>query len=220
MGDGHMRMHLGSVAIILLCLPTLAVAADPVSLSEETYKPDLGIIIVQTNWGRRWKCGPYENVQLQALTFTKAPVESADPTTLELETPSRLFVENKFLPYALVVQPGQYILTAFDVKIARSQTDVAHIKGSKNNLIKDGHPVGGSFAVNPGEIVYVGHFGLDCAAEPFLWRYYIDGRGEFESYVAGFRKKFPFVKAVPVHYRLFSTRLLGNPYSLQDPTVQ
>jgi hypothetical protein len=80
--------------------------------------------------------------------------------------------------------------------------------------------VGGTFTVNPGEIVYVGHFGLDCGAEPFLWRNYIDGRGDFERYVDGFREKFPYVKHVPVQFRLFSTQLFGNPYTLKDPTVK
>jgi len=67
---------------------------------------------------------------------------------------------------------------------------------------------------------YIGHFGLDCGAEPFLWRYYIDGRGEFERYIEDFRQKFPFVKSVPVQFRLVSTRTFGNPFALQDPTVR
>lgn len=205
----------------LCMLPTLVVAAEPVNLSEDTYKPDQGVIIVQMNWGRYWKCGQYDNAQLQALTFTKSPVDSPEAVSLELETPSRLFSDNKFLPYAFVIQPGEYVLTAFDVKVARSMMDVGHFRGSKDNLIKEGKPVGGSFTVNPGEIVYVGNFGLDCSAEPFLWRYYLGGgRDEFESYIAGFRQKFPFVKNVPVQFRLFSTQLLGHPYSLQDPTVK
>jgi hypothetical protein len=201
-------------------LPSLVIAAEPVNLSEETYKPDLGVIIVQMNWGRAWKCGQYENAQLQALTFTKSPIDGPEQVSLALETPSKLFVDNKFLPYAFVVQPGEYVLAGFDVKIARSVSDVAHIIGSKDNLIKDGKPLGGSFTVNPGEIVYIGHFGLDCGAEPFLWRYYIDGREEFEKYIEGFRQKYPFVKSVPVQFRLFSTQLLGNPFSLQDTTVK
>lgn len=205
---------------LLLMLPSLVIAADPVNLSEEAYKPDLGVIIVQINWGRAWKCGQYENAQLQALTFTKSPIDSPEQVSLALETPSKLFVDNKFLPYAFVVQPGEYVLTGFDVKIARSVSDVAHIIGSKDNLIKDGKSLGGSFTVNPGEIVYIGHFGLDCGAEPFLWRYYIDGREEFEKYIEGFRQKYPFVKSVPVQFRLFSTQLLGNPFSLQDTTVK
>jgi len=139
---------------------------------------------------------------------------------LELETHSKLFVNNKFLPYIYVVQPGEYHLTAFDVKVARSATDVMHIKGTKDNLIKEGKSIGGVFTVNPGEIVYIGHFGLDCGAEPFLWRYYVDGRSEFENYVNGFRKKYPFVKDVPVQFRLFSTKILGRQYKLDKPTVE
>jgi hypothetical protein len=205
---------------ILVALPFLAVAAEPVDLSERTYKSDLGVIIIQVNWGRTWKCGQYENAQLQALTFTKSPVDNPNPVSLELKTPSKLFVDNKFMPYAYVVQPGEYVLTGFDVKIARSRTDVVHILRSKDDLIKDGKPVGGSFTVNPGEIVYVGHLGLDCGAEPFLWRYYIDGRADFERYVEGFREKFPSVKNVPVQFRLLATQLFGNAYSPQDPTVK
>jgi hypothetical protein len=129
-------------------------------------------------------------------------------------------VNNEFLLYAFVVEPGEYILTAFNVKIARSTTDIAHIIGSKDNLIREGRPVGGKFKVNPGEIVYVGHFGLDCGAEPFLWRYYLDGRIEFEKFVGGFRKKFSFLKHMPVQYRLFSTDVLGLPFTIQDPIVK
>jgi hypothetical protein len=205
---------------ILGMLPTLVTAAEPVSLGADTYKPDLGVIIIQANWGRTWKCGQFENAQLQALTFTKSPFDTSESVTLDLETPSKLFVDNKFLPYAFVIQPGEYVLTAFDVKVARSVSDVAHIKGSKDNLIKDGKPVGGTFTVNPGEIVYVGHFGLDCGAEPFLWRNYIQSREDFERYVAGFREKYPFAKQVPLQYRLFSTQFFGNPFALKDPTVK
>lgn len=205
---------------ILGVLPTLVIAEEPVSLSVDAYKPDLGVLIIQVNWGRAWKCGQFENAQLQAITFTKFPIDAPASLSLDLETPSKLFVDNTYLPYALVIQPGEYVLTAFDVKIARSVADVAHITGSMENLIKDGKPVGGTFTVNPGEIVYVGHFGLDCGAEPFLWRSYIESRKDFEKYIDGFRKKFPFVKQVPVQYRLFSTQLFGRPFALKDATVK
>lgn len=215
-----MLKFLSYIIAILSTLPTLVIAAEPVSLSADTYKADLGVLVIQVNWGRTWKCGQFENAQLQALTFTKSPLDAPELVSLALETPSKLFVDNKFLPYAFVIQPGEYVLTAFDVKVARSVTDVAHINGSKHNLIKDGKPVGGTFTVNPGEIVYVGHFGLDCGAEPFLWRSYIDGRGDFEKYIGGFREKFPFVRQVSAQYRLFSTQLFGNPFALKDPTVK
>jgi hypothetical protein len=212
------RLLRASLALALF--PLLASAADPVKLSENTYKPGLGVIILQINWGRTWKCGPYENAQLEALNFTRAPIEGQESGTLDLETPSRLSVQNRYLPYALVVQPGEYVLTGFDVKVARSTTDVVHIRPTKDNLVKDGKPLGGSFDVKPGEIVYIGHFGLDCGAEPFLWRNYIDGRQDFERYIAGFREAYPFVKQAPVQFRLFSTQTLGNPYALEDPTVK
>jgi hypothetical protein len=203
-----------------VALPTHVIAGGPVDLNEDSYKKELAVIMVQINWGRTWQCGQFENAQLQALTFTKSPIDTPEVVSLELETPSKLFVDNKFLPYAFVVQPGEYLLTAFDVKVARSTTDIMHIKGTKENLIKEGKPVGGTFTVNPGEIVYVGHFGLDCGAEPFLWRYYINGRSDFERYVDGFRQKYPFVKGVPVQFRLFSTESLGQPYHLDEPTVE
>lgn len=209
-----------SNVILIFTLPALAIAAEPVNLSADTYKSDLGVLIIQVNWGRTWKCGQFENAQLQALTFTKSPIETSEPVTLDLETPSKLFVDNQYLPYAFVIQPGEYVLTAFDVKVARSVSDVAHIKGTKDNLVQDGKPVGGTFTVNPGEIVYVGHFGLDCGAEPFLWRNYIDGQNDFEKYVGGFRQKFPFMKQVPVQYRLFSSQLFGHPFALKEPTVK
>jgi len=196
------------------------IAAEPLSLNENNYKSDLGVIIIQIHWGRTWKCGQFENAQLQSLTFTKSPIDKSEVVSLEFVTPSKLFVDNKYLPYAYVVQPGEYLLTAFDVKVARSRTDIMHIKGTKENLIKEGKSIGGTFTVNPGEIVYIGHFGLDCGAQPFLWRYYIDGRSEFERYIDGFRKKYPFVKDVPVQFRLFSTKTLGNPYALDEPTVE
>jgi hypothetical protein len=99
--------------------------------------------------------------------------------------------------------------------VARSSSDVVHLKGDAANLIKDKKSIGGTFTVAPGEIVYIGHFGLDCAKEPFLWRYYIEGRKDFDRYVAGFRKEFPFVQNKPVQFRLFSTIMFGQAYSLE-----
>ena len=213
-----MKRLLHSLVGVIVTVPSFAAA--PVDLTEENFKPDVGAIIIQLNWGRTWKCGMYENAQLEGLTFTRMPIDDPKAISLDVETPSKLFVDNKFVPYVFVVQPGEYVLTGFDVKIARSVKDVAHITGAQYSLMKDGKPVGGSFVVNPGEIVYVGHFGLDCGAEPFLWRYYINGRADFERYVAGFRQKYPFMKDVPVNFRLFSTQMFGGPYTLSDPVVK
>jgi len=218
-GD-RMRIRHCLTTAILAAAPMFGMAAEPVPLRPDTYKSDLGVLIIQVNWGRTWKCGRYENSQLEALTFRKVPPDAPEPILIALESPSKLFVDNKFLPHAFVIQPGEYYLAAFDVKVARSVKDVGHLKGAEDVLVEGGKPVGGSFTINPGEIVYVGHFGLDCGQEPFLWRYYLESREEFEKYVQGFREEFPFVRQVPVQYRLFSTRPFGNPFSLKDPIVK
>jgi hypothetical protein len=205
--------------VLLLALTSVTATAEPVELSAETYKPDLGILILRVNWGRVWGCGNAENGQLQVLNFTKTPIDSQDATALDLETPSRLNVFNKFLGYAYVIQPGQYFLTGYDLKIAYSVRDIVHKRGTKNILIRDGVPFGGTFTVNPGEIVYIGDFGVDCTtAEPSLWRYSIMA-DDFDRYVEGFRESYPFVKQVPVHYRIFETRFFGNQIANETESI-
>lgn len=199
---------------------TLAPSASSNDLSSTTYTSEKGVVLMDINWGRTWKCGQYENAQLQALKFTKVDVATSEEQALDLRTPSKLFVDDKYLPYAYVLAPGEYVLAAFDVKVARSVTDIQHIVGNKENLFKESKPIGGSFTVAPNEIIYIGHFGLDCGAEPFLWRYYIEERNDFERYVSGFRNEYPFVKEIPVLYRLFSTEIFGRDYSLSDTTVK
>lgn len=211
----HMTKVWGAFLALML---TSARAAEPVELSKKTYKPGGSVVTLGINWGRTWKCGSYENAQLQALTFRKAPLSADNPTTLDLKTPSKLFVDNKFLPYAFVVEPGEYILTGFDVKVARSVRDVGHLKGDESNLLNDGKPTAGSFAVGAGEMVYIGHFGLDCGAEPFLWRYHLENRGEFDRWVSQFRDKYPFASDLKSQFRLFATTTLGNPFSPEGPT--
>jgi len=201
-------------------MPVLGQTASPVPLGEKGFTNDLGVIILSVNWGRTWNCGSFENAQLQGMSFTRAPTDAPQPLVLQIDTPSKLFAKNRGIPYALVVAPGKYFLTGFDVKVARSVSEVMHILGSRNNLTHDGVLIGGSFSVKPGEIVYIGHFGLDCGAEPFFWRTYLDGRAEFERFVADFRERYPSVEKVPVEFRLFDTSLFGHPFVLDNPTVQ
>jgi len=203
----------------LVAAAQYAAAAEPVELGKNTYKPGSGVLTLGVNWGRTWKCGRYENAQIEALTFRRSPLTSSAPS-LELTTPSKLAVDNKFVPYAFVLEPGEYILTGFDVKVARSVRDVGHLKGAEADLVKDGKPLGGTFTVNPDGVVYIGNFGLDCAAEPFLWRYYLESRKEFEGWVTQFREEYPFAKDLPAQFKLFETTSLGSPFSLKEPTVE
>jgi hypothetical protein len=100
------------------------------------------------------------------------------------------------------------------MKLAASVSDVRVAAMDSSKLIVNGQPVGGSFTVAAGEIVYIGHFGVDCNGEPTPWRFYIDGKQQFEAYVDGFRKRYPFVKDTPITFRLFKTEHFGQAYEL------
>jgi hypothetical protein len=197
-------------------------ANDLPELTEASYAESAtskGVVLVQVNWGRQWKCGGFDNAQLQRLTFSRLPLPkgAAPSVDLEFSIPSTLFAKNVFIPHALLLEPGEYALTGFDIKVARSLFDVAHIVGSAGDLVKAGVPLGGTFTIGKSEIVYIGEFGLDCLQQPIPWRYYKEGgRREFEEYIAGFYDVYPFVKKSQAKWRLFSTQMFGQPHELPD----
>lgn len=202
----------------------VAHAEEPVKLSDKTFREAFGqqgLIILEVNWGRHWNCGEYENVQLQRLSFSRYENGAVitDVPSLDLSTPSKLFVEDEFTPYALLVEPGTWALTGFDVKTARAGLDVGHVIGDVDNLIAHGAPVGGTFTIAAGEIIYLGHFSRDCDQGPIPWRYYLTDREEFVRYVARFREWYPFAAGAAVEYRLFATENLGRQFALEDPIV-
>ena len=160
-----------------------------------------------------------ENAQLLRLTFTRLPLDASSPV-LSVKTPSRLFVGDRYLPYAYVVDPGTYAITGFEVKIAKSQWFVQHMIGAQADLFENGVPVGGTFEVTANEVVYIGHFALDCTQETIPWRYYLKDRKEYDELVSGFRKYFPFAAALKIRFRLFETSMFGQPFSLPDEPVE
>jgi hypothetical protein len=188
-------------------------AGTPVQLSADEFKmrgATEGIVILQVNWGRKWHCGRFENAQLEKLTFSLSTDSTSQaPGTIDLETPSKFLVQDSYSPYALLVTPGRYVLIGFDVKVARSVQNVEHVIGTESNLIVNNEDVGGSFSVAAGEIIYIGHIGLDCKSDPIPWRYYVE-RSDFDRYVEGFRNHFPFVGDRPVSYRLLATKLFAK----------
>ena len=72
----------------------------------------------------------------------------------------------------------------------------------------------GTFTVKAGELVYIGHFGLDCYKEPTIWRYYPEGREGFDSYKQVIKKQYPFLDVDKMEFRLFKTSKLGRDYEL------
>ena len=201
-----------------------AVADHGNELTDASYADSgarLGVLILEVNWGRQWNCGDYENAQLQRLTFTSRSETSGqfDGNLLNLEATSQLLDQSVFTPLAIMVEPGAYALAGFDVKLARSMQDVSHYVGTREELLPDGKPRGGVFSIEAGEIIYIGHFGLDCGKEVIPWRYYLTSQEDFDSYVSGFREVFPFTASMDVEFRLFETETIGIPFSIPDPVV-
>jgi hypothetical protein len=92
--------------------------------------------------------------------------------------------------------------------------DVGHYKGERSGLIYEGKSKAGSFTVGAGEIVYIGHFALDCAFEPMPWRYYPESRDAFATYLQGLSKELPGIAVDRVKFRLFKTTIMGRPFEL------
>lgn len=205
---------LKGLLIIIFVLSASNVFAGYDQLTKANYEESKGrkaIVIYGVNWGRQWRCAGLDNAQLQNLTFSRIDPASGnlDGEDIVLNTPAKLFSKNASESYAIIVNPGEYALTGFDIKIAKSSSDVSHIKAKNKDLFENGKPAGGSFKVNKGEIVYIGDFGLDCADEPIPWRYYIQ-KEDFESYIAGFKEKYKFIADKQVIYRLFQTNKFGQ----------
>jgi hypothetical protein len=205
---------LKGLLIIIFLLSASEVSAGYDKLTKKNYevsKDKKAVIIYGVNWGRKWGCAGFENAQLQRLTFSRidSVSNSFDGENIVLNTPSKLFVEDVSKTYAIIVNPGEYALTGFDIKVAKSVREVWHSIGESKDLFENGKPIGGTFTVNAGEIVYIGDFGLDCAYEPIPWRYYIQ-KEDFERYVAGFKEEYKFIADKQIIYRLFQTDKFGQ----------
>jgi len=171
-----------------------------------------GVVLLAVNWGRQWKCGAYENAQLEKLEFQI--LSNNSETSITLDSPSRLCVKSNFLIYGCLVAPGKYALTEFSVKVAKSTTDVGYFKADKSKLVVDGKPKGGTFDVAAGEVIYIGHFFIDCYKEPIPWRFYPEGREAFNGYVKSIKRELDFLNNANIEFRLFDTTSFGNPYEL------
>ena len=208
------------LATLLLVLPTLsAIAGEDSALTQGRWATGtVGAAVVNVNWGRYWKCGPYENAQLTKLSF--APITDPDQA-IDLVSPSRVAVDNSFVPYPLALPPGKFVLSSFEVKVAKSVTEVGYLRASRESLVKDGQPLA-SFSIALGEVIYLGHVGLDCAQQPMPWRFYIDGRKDFERFASEVRSAYPYLKGTPVRFRIISTSTFGDEFSMpeSDATVQ
>lgn len=212
--------------VIAFALPGCTGIAQPIKFKEtelitkETYlqnKSENGVVLLDVNWGRWWGCGRHENAQLISLTFDKLPLNTINneaEASLVLHSPSRLMVDPVFLNYAYSLEPGEYALSAFSIKVADSMSQVGFLTANRDKLYVNGAPVGGTFLVRPGETVFIGNFYLDCAYGPMLWRYHSDGKDAFKAQIKEYQAHFPYLKLDDVQFRLFKTKEFGNDYDL------
>lgn len=213
------------LALILVSCASVRIQ-DEVGTSTEikadTYaqnKEKSGVVLFDARWGRQWQCGKYENAQLISFSFDKTPLSTKPddaPADLTIGTTSQLAVSPKFESYALLVPAGEYALSNFKIKTAKSVSNVGYWIASRSHLIKDGKPLGGKFSVAPGETVYIGNFALDCYYEnPTLWRYHAKGQNGFKKQLSDYKAKYPFLDLTNVKFRLLETNTIGRPYELK-----
>jgi hypothetical protein len=187
-------------------------------VTAESYGSDKtkGLVVLSAIWGRTWKCAKFENGQLRSFGFDRLPsrttADDAAPAILLEGSP--LYDELQPVNYVLALEPGEYGLATFTIKVASSVTDVGIVSVGRARLFKGRKPIGGTFNVNAGELVYIGHFGLDCYKEPTIWRYYSEGRDGFDSYKKVIKKQYPFLDVDNMQFRLFETSVLGRGYVL------
>lgn len=196
----------------------IGVSAEAKADAYTQNKDKLGVVLLDARWGRQWKCGKYENAQLVSFSFDRTPISTRPDDAfadITIGTTSLLAANPKFESYALLVPPGEYILSSFKIKVANSASNVGYWVASRSHLIKEGKPLGGKFSVAPGEAVYIGNFALDCYGNPSLWRYYSTGQDGFKQQLSDYKSKYPFLDLANVKFRLFETSTIGQPYELK-----
>ena len=113
------------------------------------------------------------------------------------------------------MEPGEYLFSAYKLKAAKSASQVGFFAGDRASLIVDGKSKAGSFTVAAGEVVYIGHFALDCAQAPMPWRYYPEERQDFEKYLEKVQAEFPGLPIKEAKFRLFETSVMGKTFTLK-----
>lgn len=217
----RMKFILATLFDIAFYFTNTIALAQAVPLTREGYIRDgttKGVVLLSVRWDRRWNCAGFENAQLRLLGFDLLPSKHLiddESVDLLLDDAPLIMTKPSFDNYAFLVEPGQYALSRLHIKVARSVSDVGVAKIGRNNLLKDGVPDGGTFNVEAGEIVYIGHFYIDCYREPVLWRFYIEDKEGFENYLVKQKEKIPELDISKANFRLFKSKYFGRDYDLK-----
>jgi len=175
------------------------------------------VVLLAAYWGRTAGCKPYTDATLVSLGFDRSPDlpdsdDAAPALLLNAGETSALFAPRAFLNYALLVEPGEYELAGFDIRVGNGN-EVGHLVAGRSTLAQLGPDRGGSFTVSAGETVYVGNFSLACANGPILWRQYTP-RDQLPKHLAEFKSQYPFLNLDDVQFRLFRTKDFGSDENL------
>ncbi len=211
-----------ATVLSLVLLPARAQESESaVPLTSQAYARDAmtkGVVLFAVRWDRRWGCGEFENAQLRLIAFDRLPTSrTGDDKNADLVVADAPLVLTRpdYDDYAFIVEPGEYAISGLHIKATASVSDVRTAKVGRDRLIKEGRPEGGSFVVEAGEVVYVGHFYLDCLREPTLWRHYLEDRESFAAYVAMTKRRVPELDISNTRFRLFKTRYFGRDFELK-----
>jgi hypothetical protein len=213
------RFALPAALIVLLSGCTSSAGSKPhQEVTAQSHEKDAakGLVVLSALWGRAWECAQFESGQLRSFGFDRLPSRTtADGAAADVAIQGTTdYGGGPARNYVLAVDPGEYGLAMFAIQVASSGTDVKTVTVGRTMLFSEGQPLGGTFNVHAGELVYIGHFGLDCSKEPTIWRYSAEGREGFAHYKQLIKKQYPFLDVDRMHFRLFKTSKFGREYVL------
>lgn len=189
-------------------------AATP-SVTQSQYAESsktMGAVVLAVNSNRYWGCGGYENAELRTVGFDLMPSKYTNN-----EQPPDFVINGSaggpdFIIYSSMLLPGTYAISRIKIKVAKSMSDVGYLTADRSSLFDSNSPLGGTFDVSAGEVVYLGHFGLDCADQPMLWRYYKEDEESFKELKNKLKTYIPYLN--DANFRLFKTSQFGHDFSL------
>jgi hypothetical protein len=88
---------------------------------------------------------------------SRTTADDATPDVLLEDSPP--YAERQPVNYVLALEPGEYGLATFTIKVASSVTDMKIVSVGRARLSEGRKQIGGTFNVKAGELVYIGHFG-------------------------------------------------------------
>jgi|CXWL01.1.fsa_nt_gi hypothetical protein len=210
-----MRIAVAAVAIALQLLLTMPSHGQGVEEFLQ-HKGTKGLVLLSVNWNSRASCGGFEDARLASFSFDLGADARGDDAAGDLVVDG---ARAGTVDYVHSAAPGRYALSGFDIRVSKAERDSGGFKARRSRLIANGIPAGGSFEVRAGEMVYVGHFSVECRKQPTLWRTFPDGPAEFQEYLGRIKSRFPALETGKVQFRPMMTAQFG-PHYVVIPALQ